>query len=44
MRPHIPSHFTPHRFDTPAEARGWWTCASFLGQFYAEREPGADDE
>ena len=26
--------FKPYRFDTPARARGCFTCSSFLGQYY----------
>jgi len=30
-----PTYFTPHRVESPARSRGFWTCTHFLGQFYA---------
>jgi hypothetical protein len=40
----LPDTFAPYRVESPARARGCWTCTSFQGQFFGghvlcEREP-----
>ena len=38
MAPAAPAlaYFAPHRAESPARARGCYTCTHFLGRFYAE--------